>query len=148
MPIATKTEIELLAEANKRRFIQLSEENTCQYWRDLCHHAMCEVDKAYGRSVSKCEGTTEDTFKADMIKLSEDARFGFKLAEENKLQKEMLELVYERLMAWEEKFHKDQGRGASMQRYCDNVRCLIPALRTFLKKKWITEGDARVKCGS
>ena len=57
-----------------------------------------------------------------------------RLREENKLQKEMLELVYERLTAWEKKFYLNQGRGASGQRYCDNVQCLIPALRTFLKK--------------
>ena len=49
----------------------MTEKDRRVYWQDLCYHAMLEIDKAYGRKVSAGEGTTEDTFKADMTRLRE-----------------------------------------------------------------------------
>lgn len=56
------------------------------------------------------------------------------LKAENKAQREMLELVHERLVEWEEDDLNITGLNS-----CDNVRYLIPALRTFLLLKGETD---------
>ncbi len=52
-----KAEVERLKEEKQRRV----------HWQDLCYHAMNAVDRILGKDVSKGTGTTEDTFKEDVL---------------------------------------------------------------------------------